>query len=126
MKRLGALVVVVLAVGLAAPRAVAARPGDRLERIGVSDDGRHFVGAKSGKTFIAWGFNYTHNRAGKLIEDFWADDWATLAGDFREMKALGANIVRNGCAFFHASFFIAGVGVIWMLVSLCRWLLRAK
>ena len=93
MKRLGTLVAM-LAVGLAASHTAAAGPGDRLERIGVSDDGTHFVGAKSGKTFIAWGFNYTHNRAGKLIEDFWADDWATLAGDFREMKALGANIVR--------------------------------
>ena len=93
MKRLGTLVAV-LVVALAAPRAVPAGPGGALERIGVSDDGTHFVGEKSGKAFLAWGFNYTHNRAGKLIEDFWADDWATLAGDFREMKALGANVVR--------------------------------
>ena len=93
MKRLAALVAV-LAVGLAAPRAVPAQPGRRLERIVVSDDRTGFVGATSGKAFLAWGFNYTHNHAGKLIEEFWADDWATLAGDFREMKALGANVVR--------------------------------
>ena len=35
-------------------------------------------------------------------------------------------IVGNGCAFFHASFFIAGAGVVWMLLSLFRWLLKAK
>jgi hypothetical protein len=93
MKRLPAFLAA-LAVELAAPRAVPAQPGGGLERIRVSDDRTHFVGEKSGNAFLAWGFNYTHNRAGKLIEDFWADDWATLAGDFREMKALGANVVR--------------------------------
>ena len=85
-------IVVLVVVGLVAPLAVGAdRP---LERIVVSNDRTHFVGAKSGKKFIAWGFNYIHNHAHKLIEEFWNDDWATFAGDFREMKALGANIVR--------------------------------
>ena len=64
------------------------------ERIRVSRDGTHFVGETTGKKFIAWGFNYTHNHKNELIEEFWADDWKTLAGDFREMKALGANLVR--------------------------------
>src|SRR5690348_5733269 len=30
----------------------------------------------------------------RLIEDYWVDEWETVASDFREMKALGANIVR--------------------------------
>jgi len=93
MKRFVALVVV-LAVGIAAPRAVRAERSGGLERIVVSKDGRHFVGAASGKRFVAWGFNYIHNHAHKLIEEFWNDDWATLASDFAEMRSLGANVVR--------------------------------
>jgi hypothetical protein len=30
----------------------------------------------------------------RLIEDYWINEWDTVASDFREMKALGANIVR--------------------------------
>ncbi|MDP6635798.1 MAG: cellulase family glycosylhydrolase [Phycisphaerae bacterium] len=91
MKRLVALAIVVVVSLLAS---AAAGADDGLERIVVTDDGTHFAGAESGKKFTAWGFNYTHNRSGKLMEDFWTDDWETLAGDFREMKALGANVVR--------------------------------
>ena len=42
--------------------------------------------------FHPWGMNY--GNAGRLMEDFWESDWETFAGDFREMKALGANVVR--------------------------------
>jgi hypothetical protein len=28
------------------------------------------------------------------MEDFWDDDWPTFADDFRELKAMGANLVR--------------------------------
>jgi len=35
-----------------------------------------------------------YGNAGRLMEDFWDRDWDTLAGDFRELKALGANVVR--------------------------------
>jgi Cellulase (glycosyl hydrolase family 5) len=41
-----------------------------------------------------WGFNYDHDDAGRLLEDYWRDEWATVADDFREMKGLGANVVR--------------------------------
>ncbi len=92
--RVGLVMTAVLAVGVLASRAAAANSARGLERIIVSKDGTHFVGQRSGKRFVAWGFNYTHNHAKQLIEEFWADDWATLAGDFAEMKALGANIVR--------------------------------
>jgi len=92
--RTGIVMAAVLAISLAGSWAIGAEPGGGLERIVVSKDGTHFVREESGKRFVAWGFNYTHNREGEFIEDFWADDWATLAGDFREMKSLGANIVR--------------------------------
>jgi hypothetical protein len=43
---------------------------------------------------VIWGFNYDHDDAGRLLEDYWGEGWATVAEDFREMKALGANVVR--------------------------------
>src|SRR5678816_294900 len=43
---------------------------------------------------VMWGFNYDRDDAGRLLEDYWADEWETVAADFREMKALGANVVR--------------------------------
>ena len=43
---------------------------------------------------MIWGFNYDHDDSGRLLEDYWRDEWATVADDFREMKALGANVVR--------------------------------
>src|SRR5262249_24771361 len=30
----------------------------------------------------------------RLLEDFWESEWPTLVQDFREMKDLGANVVR--------------------------------
>jgi hypothetical protein len=65
-----------------------------LELIRVSEDGRRFVSAESGERFFGWGFNYDHDDSGRLIEDYWYEEWATVAEDFKEMKALGANVVR--------------------------------
>lgn len=66
----------------------------RLEWIRPSSDGTHFVRATSETRFVAWGFNYDHDDDGRLIEDYWEGEWATVEEDFREMKALGANLVR--------------------------------
>ncbi len=65
-----------------------------LERIRVADDKRSFVAEKSGEAFYVWGVNYDHDPEGRLIEDYWHDEWATVAEDFREMRELGANVVR--------------------------------
>jgi hypothetical protein len=65
-----------------------------LERIKASPDGSHFVMEKSSERVVMWGFNYDRDDSGRLLEDYWADEWATVAEDFREMKALGANVVR--------------------------------
>jgi len=65
-----------------------------LELIRVSGDGRHFVGAESGERSFAWGFNYDHDDSGRLLEDYWHQEWSTIVEDFKEMKALGANVVR--------------------------------
>jgi len=65
-----------------------------LEPIRVSDDGSHFVRAKSGQRFIVWGVNYDHDGAGRLLDEYWIDEWDTVVEDFHEIKALGANCVR--------------------------------
>ncbi len=60
----------------------------------VASDGRGFGFAGTEQRFVPWGFNYDHDRASRLIEDYWLTEWDAVAGDFREMKALGANVVR--------------------------------
>lgn len=65
-----------------------------LERIVVSPDQRGFIGAKSGRKFTPWGFNYDRDHQMRLLEEYWETEWETVVGDFREMKQLGANVVR--------------------------------
>lgn len=80
-------------VGLALCTAAAAN-GRLLEFIKVSADGRHFVCRDSGREFRPWGFNYDHDASNRLLETYWESEWKEVAGDFAEMKALGANTVR--------------------------------
>lgn len=68
--------------------------GAELELIRVSADGKGFVLAESNRPFIAWGFNYDHAPEGTLIEDYWDNQWDDVEKAFREMKRLGANVVR--------------------------------
>jgi hypothetical protein len=69
-------------------------PGPITEPVRLAPDGRGFVLEKSGAAFHPWGFNYDHDDAGQLIEDYWEKDWPRVEGDFREMADLGANVVR--------------------------------
>lgn len=62
--------------------------------IRVSEDGRGFIREGEGGPFVAWGFNYDHDEKGRLLEDYWTAEWPKAEGDFREMKELGANVVR--------------------------------
>ena len=64
------------------------------EWVKVADDNRSFVLEKSGRRFLPWGFNYDHDGPGRLIEDYWDDEWPMIVEDFREMKELGATVVR--------------------------------
>jgi hypothetical protein len=59
----------------------------------VSKDHHSFV-LDDGRLFAAWGFNYDHDEKGRLLEDYWAAEWPKVQEDFREMKDLGANVVR--------------------------------
>jgi len=65
-----------------------------MARVCVSDDKRGFVLDGTGEHCVPWGFNYDHDDAGHLLEDYWNDEWDTVRQDFREMKQLGANVVR--------------------------------
>lgn len=56
--------------------------------------GSDLVRAGTGERFVAWGFNYDHDRGGRLLEDYWEEEWGTVLEDLREMKHLGANVVR--------------------------------
>ena len=62
--------------------------------IEVSQNRRGFVVTSSQQPFVPWGFNYDHDEQGRLIEDYWHDEWDKVQADFREMKQLGANVVR--------------------------------
>lgn len=62
--------------------------------IRVSDDKRGFVRSDSGRAFLPLGFNYDHDENGRLLEDYWDREWSKVEEDFREMKQLGANVVR--------------------------------
>lgn len=57
-----------------------------------------FALTESGAGFIPWGYNYVRDENYRLPEDYWNDDgpqgWTKFERDFREMKRLGANIVR--------------------------------
>jgi len=64
----------------------------RMERIEIAPDRRGFISEPSGQVFHPWGNNY--GNTGRLIEDFWGPEWPTVARDFREMKSMGANVVR--------------------------------
>jgi hypothetical protein len=72
----------------------AAIAADTMPWIKVDKPGRGFVQADSDKAFRAHGFNYDRDDAGRLLEDYWVDEWSTVEQDFAEMKALGANVVR--------------------------------
>jgi hypothetical protein len=63
-----------------------------MERIIVAPNNLGFITKESKRPFHPWGMNY--GNAGRLIEDFWDKDWDILTNDFREMKSLGANVVR--------------------------------
>src|SRR3984957_661443 len=74
--------------------AVVFSPGQPLAWVRTSADKTRFVCDGTDNSFVPWGFNYDHDEAGRMLEDYWADNWAKIGDDFREMKSMGANVVR--------------------------------
>jgi arabinogalactan endo-1,4-beta-galactosidase len=60
----------------------------------VADGNRGFVLSPADRPFLPWGLNYDHDENGRLLEDYWDKQWPKVEVDFREMKQLGANVVR--------------------------------
>ncbi len=60
--------------------------------INANRDG--FAESPSGNPFRPWGVNYDHDRNGKLLDEYWLDQWRIVEEDFREIRLLGANCVR--------------------------------
>ena len=65
-----------------------------MKNVCVSADQSRFVIAGTDITFTPWGFNYDHDEQGRLLEDYLDAEWPKVEEDFREMKELGANVVR--------------------------------
>jgi Cellulase (glycosyl hydrolase family 5) len=65
-----------------------------MDWIEVSTDGVGFVLRGSGEAVRLWGFNYDHDRDGRLIEDYWENEWERVEEDLGEIKQLGGNVVR--------------------------------
>ena len=73
--------------------AIFSMPTTALEPVRVSDEGAHFVLKDFGKRFTPWGFNFL-GEFGTILEEYWTEKWTEIEHDFREMKRLGANVVR--------------------------------
>src|SRR5207249_9441114 len=65
---------------------------DEMPSVAVSKDKKGFVLDPSGRSFLPWGFNYDHDDKGRLIEDYWEDEWPTIEAHFAQMKKLGARV----------------------------------
>ncbi len=65
-----------------------------MDQVQIARDKHSFFLADSGRRFIPWGFNYDHDANGRLLEDYWAGEWAKVEKDFADMHSLGANVVR--------------------------------
>jgi hypothetical protein len=65
-----------------------------LPTVRVAPDGIGFVLEPGGQAFRPWGVNYDHDPAGRLIEDYWVEEWSKVEEDFAEIRNLGANVVR--------------------------------
>jgi hypothetical protein len=67
---------------------------DEMPWVAVAKDKKGFILDPPGRPFVPWGFNYDHDAKGRLIEDYWDDEWPAVEAHFGQMKGLGANVVR--------------------------------
>src|SRR5439155_297905 len=59
---------------------------DEMPWVQVSKDKKGFVLDPSGRPFDPWGFNYDHDDQGRLIEDYWDDEWPAVEAHFGQMN----------------------------------------
>lgn len=65
-----------------------------MQFVQVAPDRDGFILAADRSPFVPWGVNYDHDERGRLLEDYWEQEWSKVEEDFGEMKSLGANTVR--------------------------------
>ncbi|MCY2976857.1 MAG: cellulase family glycosylhydrolase [Planctomycetota bacterium] len=83
-------VLIIVIVAVAVTPAIA----EPLTPIRVSEDGHRFVRGNPPVPWRAWGVNYDHDSSGRLLDEYWIDEWETVVEDFQEIKSLGCNCVR--------------------------------
>jgi len=94
------ILMVAAAVLLAASSIPSCRAGTALEpaakpQMGfIEVSGFGFRDQATGESWVPVGANYDHDAEGKLIEDYWNDEWDRVVGDFEEMAQLGFTVVR--------------------------------
>src|SRR5262249_507280 len=66
---------------------------DEMPWIPVAKDKKGFALDPPGRPFVPWGLNYDHDDKGRLIEDYWEEEWPAVEAHFGQMKKLGANVV---------------------------------
>src|SRR5271170_5587060 len=94
MRRACSLIAAVLGLCFLPVIPAIAQEKSEMPWVAVPKDKKGFVLDPSGKPFTPWGFNYDHDADGRLIEDYWDDEWPTVEAHFGQMKKLGANVVR--------------------------------
>ena len=90
-EKLAAILALALSAGMIVSSAAISA---EMDFVGMAKDRPAFVFEATGRPLVPWGFNYDHDESGRLIEDYWDDQWAKVEADFAEMKDLGANVVR--------------------------------
>ena len=90
----GHALLAVLLLGIPLTPSVARAQVAAPEWVTLAPDHSRFVLADSQVPFTPHGFNYDRDTRFRLIEDYWDQEWSTVEGDLKEMKALGANVVR--------------------------------
>lgn len=91
---IGYLLLFVLAISLVVSESSIPLMAAGMKTVGVSTNGIRFLLNGTNETFTPWGVNYDHDENGRLLEDYWDTEWPKVQEDFREIKELGANVVR--------------------------------
>jgi hypothetical protein len=73
---------------------VSCRGAEGLPRITIAANGKTFVTQGEERPWHAVGVNYDRDAAGRLLEDYWSEEWAVVEEDLREIRQFGWNTVR--------------------------------
>ena len=52
-----------------------------MDHIQLSRDQSSFVRASDATPLTPWGFNYDHDENGRVLEDYWIEEWGKVVGN---------------------------------------------